>query len=118
LLDNETTTKRMSFIEIEYSNGWFCNNDLLLVCHREMPINECLFTDEIHHHRRFVPQVNFNDQNLFPSLTKKKILFNDIDELNCLLDCKEYVHHRKQTISINQRSSTTKKRKRLSRFHD
>lgn len=111
----------MSFIEIEQSNGWFCNNDLLLICERERPINECLFIDEIH--RRFVPQVNFNDTKLFPSLNKKKqqLLFNEIEELNCLSDCKEYVrktndfYHRKQ-LSINQQKKST--RKRLSRFHD
>jgi hypothetical protein len=96
----------MSYIEIEYNEhtGWFCNNDLILICERETFSNdvENPFMDDnliyssqiIRTRRRYIPKVDFNDEKLFPSTTR----INDINideellsELNSMLACREYV---------------------------
>jgi translation initiation factor 1 (eIF-1/SUI1) len=111
----------MSFIEIEHNQhiGWFCNNDLILICDRETSINDsdCPFMDDnklrliqssyINRTRRhrYIPKVNFNDEKLFPSILNKSLRStilnlssNEIDtneellsELNSMLACREYV---------------------------
>jgi hypothetical protein len=88
----------MSFIEIEYNEhtGWFCNNDLILICDRETFPNdtESLFMDDnkLQTRRRYIPKVNFNDEKLFPSMN---ISMNNneelLSELNSMLAGREYV---------------------------
>jgi hypothetical protein len=92
----------MSYIEIKHNDhiGWFCNNDLILVCEREIFSNdvESPFIDDnsiyssqiIRTRRRYIPKVDFNDEKLFPSTTR----INDeeiLSELNSMLACREYV---------------------------
>ena len=111
----------MSYIEIEYDKhiGWFCNNDLLLICDPETLKNETEspFMDDnrlqtiyaltqTRRRQRHIPTVNFNDEKLFPLLLSKttrtttsNVLNKGINgydeelisELNSMLDCREYV---------------------------
>jgi hypothetical protein len=89
----------MTYIEIEHqqSTGWFCNDDLILICDREVSFNDSdsPFMDDrklqklTRTCRRYIPRVDFKDAKLFPSI----IRFNDEIqlELNSMLACREYV---------------------------
>ncbi|CAF3260074.1 unnamed protein product [Rotaria socialis] len=111
----------MSYIEIQHDEhtGWLCNNDLILMCDREIFPNDVnsLFIDDdrlrsmyssrLHRKsRRHIPKLDFNDEKLFPSIfnrttriTTTTNIFSDeinldeelISELNSMLDCREYV---------------------------
>ncbi|UJR10718.1 hypothetical protein I4U23_014908 [Adineta vaga] len=98
----------MSFIEVEYceQSGWFCNNDLILICEREMNLddsNNFFMTDRklqsiTRNHRRSIPNVDFNDRKLFPSLSTRitRVARRNQDdelrsELDSMLSCREYV---------------------------
>lgn len=100
----------MSYIEIEQNKniGWFCNNDLILISEREInnnDNNESLFMDDnrlqlicsLHRtriRRRYIPKVDFNDEKLFPSITRmndKNTNEDILSELNSMLACREYV---------------------------
>ncbi|CAF0896750.1 unnamed protein product [Rotaria sp. Silwood1] len=112
----------MSYIEVQHDEhiGWFCNNDLILVCDRETFNNEnnSPFMDDnklqsiyssfiTRKCRRHIPKLDFNDEKLFPSRSHKttrttttitNITSNEINldeelisELNSMLDCREYV---------------------------
>jgi len=93
----------MSYIDIEHNNhtGWFCNNDLILICERETFSNdvESPFIDNnssqiIRTRRRYIPKVDFNDEKLFPSTTRINNINIDeelLSELNSMLACREYV---------------------------
>jgi translation initiation factor 1 (eIF-1/SUI1) len=111
----------MSYIEIEHNEhiGWFCDNDLVLICDRETFTNDsdspfmddnklrsiyssCVSQSRRHRH---IPKVDFNDKKLFPSLSNKStrsvisnITPHDINtdeelisELKSMLACREYV---------------------------
>lgn len=111
---------RMSYIEVIHENvlGWLCAEDLFLVCEEEKKENqsENIFIDEIEYQRfkirhRFIPKINFNDENLFPKLSKKSLnRSNENDEvlleLNSLLDCREYV--RKSNFYLDRKTITKK----------
>lgn len=110
----------MTAIEIEYNeqNGWFCNNDLILVCEQEIFNDsiDALFMDDYklqskyssclsRKNRRHIPKLDFNDEKLFPTVANKTlhaavtnisshvVNIDDelISELNSMLDCREYV---------------------------
>jgi hypothetical protein len=88
----------MSFIEIEYNKqtGWFCNNDLILICDREtFPTDtESLFMDDnkLQIRRRYIPKVDFNDEKLFPSMNISRNNNEElISELNSMSAGREYV---------------------------
>jgi hypothetical protein len=104
----------MTYIEIEHkqSIGWFCNDDLILICDREIFLDdntESLFMNDrklqklTRTSRRYIPKVNFNDEKLFPSITRmneKKFDEEIQSELNSMLACREYV--RKQNDDRKQ----------------
>ncbi|CAF1079011.1 unnamed protein product [Rotaria sordida] len=110
----------MSYIEIEHNEhtGWFCNNDLILICDQETFINDTnspfmddnklqsIYSTHITRKcRRHIPKLDFNDKKLFPYISNKtirttitNISSNEINideellsELNSMLDCREYV---------------------------
>jgi hypothetical protein len=110
----------MSYIEVKHNElaGWFCNNDLVLVCERETIENDTnnpfmddnklqsIYSSRIRRtRRRYVPKVNFNDEKLFPFISTKSARTtithssnNEINideelvsELNSMLACREYV---------------------------
>jgi hypothetical protein len=98
-----TTIYSMSYIEIEHNQhtGWFCNDDLILICDREIFIDdgECEFMDDrklqkmTRTCRRYIPKVDFNNEKLFPSTIRMNISINEEiqSELNSMLACREYV---------------------------
>ncbi len=100
----------MSYIEIEYNEhtGWFCNNDLILICDREIFSNDAqspfmndnklqsLSSSNITRtHRRYIPKIDFNDEKLFPCTRRmnnnRNIDEELVSELNSMLACREYV---------------------------
>ncbi|CAF1552885.1 unnamed protein product [Adineta ricciae] len=89
----------MSFIEVEHDDqiGWFCNDDLILVCEREILMDNPFMNDDqlqsMHGiRRRYVPKVDFNDKKLFPSFSIRKNQDDELhSELDSMLSCREYV---------------------------
>lgn len=116
----------MSFIEVIVAGsdhqGWLCNDDLLLHCHRENfhPTDD-LFIDRIPQFRRFVPQLDFSNEKVFRSFPMKSSTthrnhFDDEDllsELNSLLDCREYV---RQTNQYSERKEQIPSKKKFEQY--
>ena len=116
----------MSFIEIEYNQhtGWLCNDDLFLICDREIILDdvESLFMSDrklqtiTRTHRRYIPKVDFNDEKLFPSNTRINPSLNEeiLSELNSMLACREYV--RKQNHFFDRKQAQAEEEKKLVEF--
>lgn len=117
----------MSFCEViavnsQNQRGWLCNDDLFLDCQREnFNENDHIFIDENHHgsaivQRRFVPQLDFSNRKVFPSMNSNRSKFDEDlrSELKSLLDCHEYVRQtnhyseRKEQIPMAIRNSRSK----------